>query len=130
MNALDEDTLFGPLTVRQFFYLGAGVVGAHAAYRILTAPTSYAVMVVIAAVVFVGIRNHPRVRIDAAYIAQKKANSTPGAYQRWLKMKIAMYKAYAMSRQSKGLQPNPKHEEIRVLLEAELAKEGGTPFEM
>ncbi|MEY2640769.1 MAG: hypothetical protein RL150_162 [Candidatus Parcubacteria bacterium] len=126
---MDEDTIFGPLTLRQFLYIGVGLIAAYGIHVLWPTPTGYMLILLIAGVVVAGILNHPRVQIDAEYLLKKKSNSkNPEAYRRWLKMKIAMLQSHAMMREGKRLPADPKNEALRQLLEAELAKEGDKPL--
>jgi hypothetical protein len=128
---MDEDLIFGPLTFRQFLYLGIGAIICYIIFTLWPSTIGYIAMALVAAGAIAGVLNHPRIKIDADYLLKKRANSkNEEAYKRWLKIKIAMLQAQKMSREAKRAPADPEIQTLLTLLEAELAKVGGEPFSL
>ena len=118
---MDEEKIFGPLTLRQFFYAAAGFGLCYLSLNYLESKYAIPIVVVLAAIVLALILNSPKIVIDENYLKIKQANSKNSEeFERWLKMEIAMIKSQIHFREQRSSSPDPKLESMLKLLESKL----------
>ena len=118
---MDEDKLFGPLTIRQFLYAAAGFALCYGAYTYLEIKYSIAVIVIVAGICISLILNAPKIVIDENYLKLKKANSkNQQEFEKWVRNRIAILEVHIYMLKEKGMTPDPKIENMIDLLESML----------
>ena len=119
---MDEEKIFGPLTLRQFLYVAGGVVLIYFSMGVLEEKFFIPLDIFIAIAVFVAVKNAPVVIVDENYINRKKYSCNPEEFKKWLNRKIAMVQAQISIREAKGMKSDPELE--RMLGIYEKAMEG------
>ena len=106
---MDEEKIFGPLTLRQFLYSAGSFGVIFFAYTYLELKLSIPIIIVAVGFFISGFISHPAVTIDENYIKLKRSNCVNlEDFQRWLRKKIAMVQSQISIRESRGLVPDPK----------------------
>jgi hypothetical protein len=115
---MDEENIFGPLTLRQFIYSAGGALVIYFAYEYLALKVSLPIIVVAAIVIVTGFIQHQAVVIDENYIRNKRNESESlQKFQRWLNLKIATIKSQISIRESRGLVSDPELEKALKMFE-------------
>jgi len=122
----EEDKILGPFTFKQTVSLGVGFGLAYLAYRQLPPPASYAaaVLIGVAALAAAFLRFSPK-KFDGDFkqhFLDLKMKTPPDVFQKMLQRKLAELQSQIQDRQSHGLPPDPKLEEVKNILES-LVKE-------
>lgn len=116
---MDEEKIFGPLTLRQFIYAAIGAALCYIVYTNIQSPYNFAAAIIIAGIAIAMIRNNPGVIMDERYIELKKLQSqTPEEFEKWIQKKLAEVHSQIAMREERGLKPNPKLEIVRKILES------------
>lgn len=118
-----EDKIFGPFTMKQFISLAIGFGLSYVAYKQLPVPASYVsvalIMIASCAAAFVRFnQKHIPVQDLRQYFLELKATTPPEAYQKMLERKLAEIYSHMQIRESRGLPPDPKFEEVKTILES------------
>lgn len=87
---MDEDKIFGPFTLRQFYYIAGGTGLFYLSVAVLDEKFHLGVGLLIAIGVFLIVMNSPQITIDEDYIKRKKYSSRPEEFKKWLSGKITM----------------------------------------
>jgi len=106
---MDEEKIFGPLTLRQFLCSAVSIGAIYFAYTYLE--PKFSIPVIIVAVIFLisGFIIYPAVIVDENYIKQKRSNcENLEVFQKWLRKKIAMIQSQISIRESRGMSPDPE----------------------
>ena len=118
---MDEEKIFGPLTLRQFLYVAVGFGLCYLVYNYTDTGYTVPLIVIIAGICLALIFNAPRIVIDENYIKMKKANSkSPEEFERWVRRKIAFLTMQIKMRKSKGLPVDPRLESGLMLFQSQL----------
>jgi hypothetical protein len=106
---MDEDKVFGPLTLRQFLYSVFSFGVMYLSYTYL--PLKISIPIIILAVIFFisGFIVYPTVIINEDYLKLKRSQcDNLEQFQRWLKKKIAEIQSQINMRATRGLIEDPK----------------------
>ena len=118
---MDEEKIFGPLTLRQFIYSAGGLIAIYFAYNYLDQKISIPIIILAIGLIIIGFVKHQAVIIDENYIKNKRNESESlEKFQRWLNMKIATIKSQISIRESRGLVSNPELDKALVMFETAL----------
>jgi len=118
---MDEEKIFGPLSLRQFLYSAAGFGLGYLAYYYLEIGYSLPIIILLAGIVIGLILNSPSITIDENYLKIKKANSkNQEEFERWIKFRMAMILSQIHARADKGMVPDPKLDAMAKILEEAL----------
>jgi len=118
---MDEEKIFGPLSLRQFLYSAAGFGLGYLAYTYLEISYSLPVIILLAGIVIALILNSPSIVIDENYLKIKKANcKNQEEFDRWIKFRMAMIYSQIHTRADKGMVPDPKLDAMAKMLEEAL----------
>jgi hypothetical protein len=117
---MDDDKIFGPLTLRQFLYLSLGLGLAYFAYKFWDSKLN---IIVILFGLGMAVRAFliPVVVIDENYIKAKRYNCKNfEEFQKWLRMKIAFCQSQIAQRKNEGMISDPKLEKALQMFETAL----------
>jgi len=118
---MDEEQVFGPLSIRQFLYAAAGFGLSFLAYNSLELSYSLPIILVIAGIFIALILNSPSITIDENYIKVKRANSkNQEEFEKWIKFRMAMILSQIHTREERGMLQDPKLEAMSKMLEEAL----------
>jgi hypothetical protein len=115
----DDEKIFGPLNLKQFYTCAAGFGAIYVSYRFL--PLKFTIPIAIVAVVLIisTFINQPSIVFDENYIKSKRYSfKNREEYDRWLKRKTAEIQAQIYTRKTRGLIADPKLEDVLKLLES------------
>ena len=124
---MDEESIFGPLTFRQFLYGLAGFGIARGLYEFLDLSLSVPLIIAVAGVTFAVIKNSPAVVIDESYITKKRYRcKNVGEFQTWLKMRITLIQSQIALRSDKNLTPDARMADKLKMFEKALQNSNST----
>ncbi len=106
---MDEEKIFGPLTLRQFLYSAGSFSIIFFAYSYLELKISIPIIITVIILFLSAFINSSPVVIDDEYIKRKRFNyKNLEEFQKWIKMKIAEIQSQIHARKYRGLIPDPR----------------------
>lgn len=117
MSAVDDERIFGPLTLRQFVYAAAGAAIAYLAVTRLGSPAGAVVAAFALGAAFALVRGAEPPPFDEAYVRRKRAELGREKFAAWARGKLALLASYETARAEKGLAPDPTSAAARALVE-------------
>ncbi len=115
---MDEQRIFGPLTLRQFFYVAAGLGLILYIYNNFEQGISIPLIFIIAVATFILVRNARPEPFNESYIQKKLSFLNPDQFKKWQQKAIAMIQAQISVREEKGLPADPELIKIKGILES------------
>lgn len=115
---MDEQRIFGPLTLRQFFYVAAGLGLILYIYNNFEQGISIPLIFVIAVATFILVRNARPEPFNESYIQKKLSLLNPDQFKKWQQKAIAMIQAQISVREEKGLPADSELIKIKGILES------------
>jgi hypothetical protein len=121
MRCMDEEKIFGPLTLRQFLYSAGSFGVIFFAYTYLEPKNSVPVIIIAIILFLSAFINSSQVIIDDEYIKRKRFHyKNLEEFQRWINSKIAEVRSQINARKYRGLIPDPQLDKKLELFERAL----------
>jgi hypothetical protein len=115
---MDEEKIFGPLSLRQFLYVAVAAGAVYAAYLFLPLWGAAAAAVAAAIVTLPLVRAVEPPPFDQKFIDAKKASLAPEDFQRWQRRKVAELQSQISARAERGLSADSELERAKAMVEA------------
>jgi hypothetical protein len=119
---MDEERIFGPLTLRQFLILAVGVLFVFIVYTQTASGIGVPSSILIAATTLVMIFRFKGATINESYIQKKRSALPRDAFEKWIQKKIAMIESQKAIRVARGLPIDPELEQMSELFNESLEK--------
>ncbi len=113
---MDDERIFGPLTLRQFIYAAVAAMIVYLAYGQLERAVSIPIAIAVIAAAFSLIRRAEPPPFNEEYVRRKRAELGPEGFGLWLQKKVASILSQQEMRAQRGLSPDPKLAEAIELM--------------
>jgi hypothetical protein len=121
MDDLDEEKIFGPLSLRQFLYVSLGFGLAYLGYRFLDSMLGIPFIVIGIGLALKAFINVPTIIINEEYIKAKRYHcKNLEEFQKWLKRKIVMCQSQIEIRRQRGMTIDPELEKTLKMFQTAL----------
>lgn len=115
---MNDERIFGPLTLKQFIYAVIGIAGIYYVYNYLGASIGIPLAILIAVFAALIIKNSNPPPFNESYIRQKRSELGKEEFLRWCQKKIAMIQAQMFFREQRGLIADPALGRMKDLIES------------
>lgn len=115
---MDEEKIFGPLSLRQFLYVAAAAAAVYAASLFLPVWGVAAAAVAAAIVVLPLVRAAEPPPLDQRFVDAKKASLSSEDFRAWQRRKVAELQSQIFARAERGLAVDPELERAKAMIEA------------
>lgn len=115
---MNDERIFGPLTLKQFIYAIIGLAGIYYVYNYLGSSIGIPLAVLIAVIAALLIKNSNPQPFNESYIRQKRSELGKEEFLKWCRKKIAMIQAQISFREQRGLTADPALTKMKDLIES------------